>query len=69
MSRRALPFTEDAVRRAARGAVSAGLTVQRVEVDATGKIVIVCASERSTEAAKTPEEIERAQAEAMGWAS
>ena len=41
MSRGPLPFRQTDVSRAVRGAVAAGLTVQRVEVDKAGKIVVV----------------------------
>jgi hypothetical protein len=40
MSRRAQPFTQTDVTRAAKGAVKAGLTVRRVEI-CEGKIVII----------------------------
>jgi hypothetical protein len=40
MSRRAQPFTQFDVTRAAKGAVKAGLTVQRVEIDREGKIIL-----------------------------
>ena len=39
MSRRAQPFTQTDVTRAAKGAVKAGLTVQRIEFE-PGKIVV-----------------------------
>jgi hypothetical protein len=42
MSRRRSTFSQADVTRASRGAVKAGLPVRRVEIDATGKIVIVC---------------------------
>jgi hypothetical protein len=41
VSRGPLPFRQTDVARAVRGAVSAGLTVQRVEVDKTGRIIVV----------------------------
>ena len=41
MSRRPLPFRQTDVARAIRGAIAAGLSVQRVEVDKAGKIVVV----------------------------
>ena len=41
MSRGPLPFRQTDVARAVRGAVAAGLTVQRVEVDKAGKIVVI----------------------------
>jgi hypothetical protein len=42
MSRRQSTFSQADVTRAMRGAMKAGLTVRRVEIEATGKIVIVC---------------------------
>jgi hypothetical protein len=41
MSRRQLTFRQNDVARAIKGAVAGGLTVQRVEVDKAGKIVVV----------------------------
>jgi hypothetical protein len=41
VSRGPLPFRQTDVARAIKGAVAAGLTVQRVEVDKAGKIVVV----------------------------
>ena len=40
MPRGALKFTEGDVTRAVRGAVKAGLNVQRFEIDRDGKIVV-----------------------------
>jgi excisionase family DNA binding protein len=42
MSRRRSTFSQADVTRASRGAAKAGLAVRRVEIDATGKIVIGC---------------------------
>jgi hypothetical protein len=41
VSRGPLPFRQTDVARAIKGAVAAGLTVQRVEVDKAGKIIVV----------------------------
>jgi hypothetical protein len=41
VSRGPLPFRQTDVARAVRGAIAAGLSVQRVEVDKAGKIVVV----------------------------
>jgi hypothetical protein len=41
VSRGPLPFRQTDVARAVRGAIAAGLTVKRVEVDKAGKIVVV----------------------------
>ena len=38
---RSRPYTQDDVKRAIRGAVAAGLPIGRVEIDQSGKIVIV----------------------------
>jgi hypothetical protein len=40
MSRSAQPFTQGDITRAVKGAVKAGLNVQRFEVDRDGKIVV-----------------------------
>ena len=40
MSRSAQPFTQSDITRAVKGAVKAGLNVQRFEVDRDGKIVV-----------------------------
>jgi hypothetical protein len=41
VSRGPLPFRQTDVARAIKGAVAAGLIVQRVEVDKAGKIIVV----------------------------
>ena len=41
MSRRPVPFRQQDLTRALRGAMAAGAPVQRVEIDNTGKIVII----------------------------
>jgi hypothetical protein len=41
MSRRELTFRQNDVARAVKGAVAGGLTVQRIEVDKAGKIIVV----------------------------
>jgi hypothetical protein len=40
MSRSAQPFTQGDITRAVKGAVKAGLNVQRFEIDRDGKIVV-----------------------------
>jgi hypothetical protein len=42
MTRRAPTFTTAQISRAARGAMKAGLSVARLEIDATGKIIVIC---------------------------
>jgi hypothetical protein len=42
MSRRARTFTQADVSRALRGAIKGGLQPTRIEIDADGKIVILC---------------------------
>ena len=54
MSRGPLPFRQTDVARAIKGAVAAGLTVQRVEVDKAGKIVVVVGSPAETVPLTTP---------------
>jgi hypothetical protein len=45
MSRRAAAFSQADVTRASRGALKAGLPVRRVEIDAAGKIVVICSDD------------------------
>jgi hypothetical protein len=54
MSRGPQTFRQTDVARAVRGAVAAGLTVQRVEVDKAGKIVVVVGSPAETVPLTTP---------------
>lgn len=51
MPRRPARFLQSDVRRAVQGAMDAGLTVARVEIDQDGKIVIVSGSEAKFPAA------------------
>jgi hypothetical protein len=51
MPRRPARFLQSDVRRAVQGAMDAGLTVARVEIDQDGKIVIVFGSEAKFPAA------------------
>ena len=66
MSRRAAAFRQVDITRAARGAVRAGLPVSRVEIDQTGKIVVICQSEQGEGASPAPnlDALRRAR---MGW--
>lgn len=66
MSRRAAIFRQGDVTRAARGAVKAGLPVSRVEIDQTGKIVVICQSEQGEGAMAAPDL--DALRRARGWA-
>jgi hypothetical protein len=50
MSRGPLPFRQTDVARAIKGTVAAGLTVQRVEVDKTGRIIVIVAEPGKAEA-------------------
>jgi hypothetical protein len=49
MSRRQLTFRQNDVARAIKGAVAGGLTVQRIEVDKAGKIIVVVSETYKTE--------------------
>lgn len=49
MSRRQLTFRQNDVARAIKGAVAGGLTVQRIEVDKAGKIIVVVDQTDKTE--------------------
>ena len=59
MSRGPLPFRQTDVARASKGAVAAGLTVQRVEVDKAGKIVVVVGEPGKAEAVTGANEWDR----------
>ena len=61
MSRRGPTFTQSQISRAARGAMKAGLSVSRVEIDANGKIVLICG-------AASPDDFEVRLRSATGWA-
>jgi hypothetical protein len=52
-------FTQARVSRAVRGAIKGGLAVSRVEIDASGKIVVIC----SEDAPAAPDRQETAD----GW--
>jgi hypothetical protein len=45
MTRRASAFLQTDITRAGRGALKAGLSVRRVEIDVTGKIVVICSDD------------------------
>jgi len=45
VTRRSPAFRQADVTRAGRGALKAGLCVSRVEIDAAGKIVVICIDE------------------------
>jgi hypothetical protein len=55
VSRGPLPFRQTDVARAVKGAVAAGLTVQRVEVDKAGKIIVVVGEPGKVAASETNE--------------
>jgi hypothetical protein len=66
MSRRRAAFTEAQIARAARGAMKAGLTVSRVEIDATGKVAVICGDAPAT--AEEPDDFEVRLRSIKGWA-
>jgi hypothetical protein len=66
MSRRGPTFTQSQISRAARGAMKAGLSVSRVEIDANGKIVLICGDAPPT--AAPPDGFEARLRSATGWA-
>jgi hypothetical protein len=41
MSRRPVPFRQQDLTRAVRGVIAAGVSVLRVEIDNTGKVVVI----------------------------
>ena len=55
MSRRQLTFRQNDVARAIKGAVAVGLTVQRIEVDKAGKIIVVVGGAGKTDAPEVNE--------------
>jgi hypothetical protein len=61
MTRRAPTFTTAQISRAARGAMKAGLSVSRVEIDASGKISVICGD------AAPPDDFEARLRGATGW--
>jgi hypothetical protein len=65
MSRRQAAFTQAQVSRAARCTIKAGLAVSRVEIDASGKIVIICAEGPPSDL--PPEDFEARLRSATGW--
>jgi hypothetical protein len=62
-------FTQAQVSRAVRGAIKGGLTVSRVEIDASGKIVVICSEDApaAPAAADRPDGWEARLARAKGW--
>jgi hypothetical protein len=67
VSRRPAAFRQAAVSRAVRGVLKAGATVARVEIDATGKIVVHCSDDAPAPAAANPEEWEARLRRAKRW--
>jgi hypothetical protein len=66
MSRAPAKFRQADITKAIRGATKAGLSVSRVEIDATGKIVVIC----SGDAPEQPESVDGWEArlrKARGW--
>lgn len=55
MSRVRALFREADVRRAAKGAISAGVSIARIEIDADGKIVVVSGAPAKPEPASLME--------------
>lgn len=58
VSRAPAKFRQADVSRAVRGAIKAGLSVSRVEIDATGKIVIVCVEDAPEQQFDDPADFE-----------
>ena len=65
VSRRPSAFRQAAVSRAVRGVLKAGANVARVEIDATGTIVVHCSDD--VPAAANPKEWEARLRRAKGW--
>jgi len=66
MTRTATRFTQTAIARAIRGAISGGLNVTAVEIDADGKIVV--SGQSRPDGAESPNDFERRLREGTGWA-
>jgi hypothetical protein len=66
MTRRPSVFTQAQVSRAVRGALKAALTVSRVEIDASGKIVVIC-SEDAPDIEESPDAAMERFRKARGW--
>ena len=66
MTRRGPTFTQSQISRAARGAMKAGLSVSRVEIDANGKISVICGD--TPPPAASPDDFEARLRSATGWA-
>ncbi len=66
MSRAATRIKQVDVVRAVKGALAAGLTVARVEVDGSGKIVVIC-GEAAPDLSPSPGDFEARLRAAKGW--
>jgi hypothetical protein len=66
MSRRAAAFTQSDVARVVRGMLKAGVTVARVEIDASGKIVVHCSEDAPAREAN-PADFEARLRREKGW--
>jgi hypothetical protein len=66
MSRAPAKFRQADVTRAMRGAIKAGLSVSRVEIDRDGKIVVICSDYAQT-IEESPEEAMERFRRARGW--
>lgn len=64
--RTAVKVRQADVARAVRGALKAGLSVSRVEVDASGKIIVICGDAPAPVA--SPADFETRLRSATGWA-
>jgi hypothetical protein len=66
MGRAPAKFRQADVARAIRGAIKAGLSVSRVEIDRDGKIVVICAGDAPAIEESPDDALERLR-RARGW--
>jgi hypothetical protein len=66
MSRAPTKFRQADITKAIQGATKAGLSVSRVEIDATGKIVVICA-EGAPDQSESSDGWEARLRKARGW--
>jgi hypothetical protein len=67
MPRRPASFTKADVARAVGGAVKAGLAVHRIEIDAQGKIVVICTDAPQAVPQPLADAFEERLRSARGW--
>jgi hypothetical protein len=66
LSRKPAQISQTHIARAIRGTLKAGLSVHRVEIDETGKIVVICGGAPAA-VEHPPEDFEARLRSATGW--